>query len=347
MHYAGINQHSFAARKFLAELRSLTRPPALRNGEPRETRMPTALISHDACIAHDMGDMHPESPQRLLAIRQRLADTGLADDLLMVRAKPAKRRHLLGAHPEGYIGQIETLAPKHGLLMVDPDTAMCPASLRAAKLAAGAVVQGTDLVYTGRADSAFCAVRPPGHHAEFRTSMGFCLFNNVAVGVHHAMQAHGAERVAVLDFDVHHCNGTIDIFKDEPGVLVCSSFQHPYYPFRYADIRRANIVNTPLAAGTRGAEFRKAVERDWLPAVERHRPQIIFVSAGFDAHRADPLADLLLDESDFRWVTALIVDLAERYAGGRIVATLEGGYDLEALASSVQSHLEVLSGQPE
>lgn len=306
--------------------------------------MTTALISHQDCLLHDMGDMHPESPDRLRAIQEQLSQSGLAQDLQWIEARPAGREQILLAHPEHYVSRVEALSPTAGTAMIDPDTSMCPDSLRAALLAAGAAVQATDLVYSGEASNVFCAVRPPGHHAEYDQGMGFCLFNNIAIAVRHAMQAHGAERAAVLDFDVHHCNGTVDIFKDDPAVLVCSSFQHPFYPMRYYDIERPNIINTPLSAGTPGKAFRLAVERDWIPAVEAHRPDIIFVSAGFDAHRDDPLGELRLDESDYAWVSSLIMDLAQRFASSRIVAMLEGGYNLQALASSVEAQLEVFAG---
>jgi len=232
--------------------------------------------------------------------------------------------------------------PEEGLVAVDPDTTMCPDSLHAARLAAGAVVAATTAVLNGVTRRAFCAVRPPGHHAEMNAAMGFCFYNSIALGAARALASDDISRVAVLDFDVHHGNGTVDIFKDSAEVLVCSSFQHPYYPHRYADIRRDNIVNTPLAAGSGSREFRQAIERDWLPALAQHRPQMIFVSAGFDAHQQDPLADLNLTEEDFGWVTDLISAAANDYADGRVVSALEGGYDLTALAHSVHRHIELL-----
>jgi acetoin utilization deacetylase AcuC-like enzyme len=220
---------------------------------------------------------------------------------------------------------------------------MAPGSLRAAQLASGAVEEGAKLVVEGKARRVFCAMRPPGHHAENNAAMGFCFFNHVAVGAASALEAAGIDRVAVFDFDVHHGNGTVEMFQDRPEVLVCSSFQHPFYPGRYHDVKRDHIVNTPLPAGTGSAAFRQAIERDWTPAVERHRPQMIFISAGFDAHRDDPLGGLQLDEEDFAWVTRWIVKAAEKHAKGRVVSTLEGGYDLDALASSVAAHLGALA----
>jgi acetoin utilization deacetylase AcuC-like enzyme len=219
---------------------------------------------------------------------------------------------------------------------------MNAASLSAALRAAGAVVAATDAVLAGEARRAFCAVRPPGHHATRARPMGFCIFNNVAIGAAHALEAHGLERVAVLDFDVHHGNGTEDAFHDDPRVMLCSTFQHPYYPYSGADSGNEHIVNVPLPAMTDGRGFRAAVERFWMPALERYRPQLVFVSAGFDAHRDDPLAYLKLDDEDYRWVTERLVEVAERDAQGRVVSTLEGGYNTEALGRCVVEHLRVL-----
>ena len=302
----------------------------------------TAFISHDDCILHDMGGYHPESPIRLQAINKHIQATGLGQDLIVLDAKPVTFEQLVRAHPSAHVKRIQALAPTQGMVSIDPDTTLCPHSMRAADLAAGALVQAVDNIMAGSFQRAFCAVRPPGHHAEYSDSMGFCVYNNIAVGVRHALAQEGIERVAVLDFDVHHGNGTVDIFKDDPNVLVCSSFQHPFYPGRYTDIERDNIINTPLPSGTRGGTFRAALERDWLPALERHRPQMIFVSAGFDAHRDDPLGGLNLVEEDYTWVTDLIAHAANDYAQGRIVSVLEGGYDPKALANSVYAHVSRL-----
>jgi acetoin utilization deacetylase AcuC-like enzyme len=219
---------------------------------------------------------------------------------------------------------------------------MCPRSLVAAELAAGAMRDAVKLVLAGETSRVFCAIRPPGHHAEESAGMGFCFFNNVAVGARVALEDPRIQRVAILDFDVHHGNGTVDLFKDDPRVLVCSSFQHPHYPGRLHDLDLPNIVSTPLPAGTAGKAFRNAVERDWAPALDRHEPDIVLISAGFDAHERDPLGDLELVEDDYRWVTDLIVSFANDHAQGRVVSTLEGGYDLDALARSVGAHLERL-----
>jgi acetoin utilization deacetylase AcuC-like enzyme len=200
------------------------------------------------------------------------------------------------------------------------------------------------MVMEGEVSSAFCAVRPPGHHATPSRPMGFCIFNNVAVGALHALEAHGLERVCVLDFDVHHGNGTEDAFHDDPRVMLCSTFQHPYYPYSGADSGNQHIVNVPLPAMTDGAGFRAAVERFWMPALERHRPQLVFVSAGFDAHKEDPLAYLKLDDEDYRWVTERLLEVARKHAGGRVVSTLEGGYNVDALGRCVVEHVAVLAG---
>jgi acetoin utilization deacetylase AcuC-like enzyme len=221
---------------------------------------------------------------------------------------------------------------------------MNPKSLSAALRAAGAVVRATDMVMRGEAANAFCAVRPPGHHATPQRPMGFCLFNNVAIGAMHAIEKHGLERVAVLDFDVHHGNGTEDAFHEDPRVMLCSTFQHPYYPYCGADSGNEHIINVPLPAMTDGRGFREAVERFWMPALDAFGPQMIFVSAGFDAHRDDPLAYLKLGDEDYRWVTEKLMDVAARHSKGRVVSTLEGGYNTEALGRCVVEHVRVLAG---
>jgi acetoin utilization deacetylase AcuC-like enzyme len=301
------------------------------------------LFTHRRCLDHRAQPGHPERPERLAAILEHLEVTGFLAQLTLRDPRPASRSALALIHDPGYLDALEAASPSTGFVALDPDTVICPDSLDAAALAAGAVADAVRAVLANESRRAFCAVRPPGHHAEHARAMGFCLYNNVALGAAVALQDPSVQRVAILDFDVHHGNGTVDIFKDDPRVLVCSSFQHPFYPERHFDVVRPNIVNTPLPAGTGSAAFRAAIARDWTPALDRHRPDLVLVSAGFDAHRADPLAELDLDEDDFRWVTRLMVDAAERHAGGRIVSTLEGGYDLGALARSVAAHLEVLA----
>ncbi len=308
------------------------------------SRMSTTVITHASCQQHDMGADHPESPQRIHAITGYLRRTGLAQELRWRTALPASREQVLAVHPESHFQHIVAQVPARGLAMLDGDTLLCPHSLDAALHAAGAATQAVDAVLSGDTQTAFCAVRPPGHHAEQNQAMGFCVFNNVAVGVRHAQQHWNLKRVAVLDFDVHHGNGTVDIFQGDPDVLVCSSFQFPLFPGRLQDLRRPQIINTPLPAGTRSTAFRKALERDWIPALEAHRPEIIFVSAGFDAHREDPLAQLMLEDADYRWLGELIRDQSKIHAQGRTISLLEGGYHLDALARSVQEYLEGLSG---
>ncbi len=305
--------------------------------------MATALFTHPDCALHEMGSGHPESPQRLKAILAALETSGLAAKLILREAPEARREHLERVHDPEHVDLIFDSAPRSGYAYLDPDTSMNAKSLSAALRAAGAVVTATDLVMSGEASSAFCAVRPPGHHATRQRPMGFCLFNNVAIGAAHALEAHGLERVAVLDFDVHHGNGTEDAFHEDPRVMLCSTFQHPYYPYSGADSGNDHIINVPLPAMTDGKGFREAVQRFWMPALEEFKPQLVFVSAGFDAHRDDPLAYLKLDDEDYRWVTELLVDLADRHAGGRVVSTLEGGYNTDALGRCVVEHVRVLA----
>ena len=304
--------------------------------------IPTAFITHPACPLHDMGAGHPESPQRLGAIKDRLIASGLDGLLQHYEAPLIHREQLLRVHSKSYVDEIYAKAPLHGLIQLDPDTSMNPHSLEAARRAAGAVVFGVDLVMTGKVQNAFCAVRPPGHHALSNRSMGFCIFNNVAVAAAHARAVYGIKRVAILDFDVHHGNGTEEIFAEEPNVILCSTFQHPYYPYQGADTESDHIINTPLAANAGGEEFRAAVMGDWIPNVTRFQPDLILISAGFDAHKEDPLAYLKLTDDDYSWVTAEIVKLANGFSKGRIVSTLEGGYNLDALGRSVTEHIRVL-----
>jgi len=306
--------------------------------------MTTAFITHDDCLLHDMGTSHPEQPARLRAVEDQLIASGLIGFLPHVEAPLATREHLERVHQRGYLDAIEEAAPSQGIVHLDPDTAMNPHTLTAALRAAGAAVLATDMVINGEVNSAFCNIRPPGHHACRSRAMGFCLFNNVAVAAAHALEQHGLERVAVVDFDVHHGNGTEDIFRDDARVLMVSTFQHPFYPYSGIDGRSERMVNIPLAAYSSGREFRAAVEQHWMPALDAFRPQMLFISAGFDAHRDDDMAMLGLVEADYAWVTEKIKAVAGQYASGRIVSVLEGGYELHALGRSVMAHLKVLSG---
>jgi acetoin utilization deacetylase AcuC-like enzyme len=303
----------------------------------------TAFVTHADCLKHDMGSGHPECPDRLIAIRDQLMAVQLFDSLHQVEAPEASQAELARVHPTGYIDYLESCAPQQGTYRLDPDTAMSPGTLRAARLAAGAVVRAVDMVCGGEAPNAFCSVRPPGHHAERARSMGFCFFNNLAVGVAHALEKYGLERIAIADFDVHHGNGTEEIFQDEKRVMMVSTFQSPYYPFSGEIPLGANMHNVPLKAGSKGAEFRSAVEQHWLPALHAFQPQMIFISAGFDAHREDDMAALGLVEADYAWVTRQLMQIADLYGEGRIVSVLEGGYDLPSLSRSVAAHVRVLS----
>lgn len=303
--------------------------------------MKPLLLTHPDCLQHEM-PRHPERPARLTAVMDKLRESGLASDMQELLASEIDTAHLTRVHPQAYVNHIEASEPVDSVIKVDPDTYMSRGSNRAARLAAGAVAEATERVLAGEADRAFCAIRPPGHHAEIASALGFCLYNSVAIAAELALQQPGVERVAIFDFDVHHCNGTVDIFKDRPEVLVCSSFQNHFYPHRYLDFSNDHIIATPLETGTEGLNFRKLIEQQWLPAAARHKPDLIFISAGFDAHRDDPLAEVCLDDDDYRWITSLLVDLANSHSKGRIVSTLEGGYELAALARSAQIHVEQL-----
>ena len=301
------------------------------------------IYTHPEYLNHQVMDGHPERPERLSHLMKHLSQIGLTQDFEVVQPQPVPTSRILAAHSQSHVDFLRGTSPEEGIVPLDPDTWMSPASFSAAELAAGAVFSGMDTVLNGAQQRVFCAVRPPGHHAERDSAMGFCLLNSVAIAAIAALDHVDVERVAILDFDVHHGNGTVDVCRDHPQILVCSSFQSPYYPNRLEDLVQPNIVNTPLVAGSDGKVFRAALENDWLPALEAHQPDIVFISAGFDAHVDDPLADLRLVEDDYRWVTQFIVSIANQYAQGRVVSTLEGGYDLDALARSVTAHLEALA----
>jgi len=306
--------------------------------------MATAFIAHADCARHDMGRTHPESPARLTAIEDHLIASGIAGLVERHEAPAAQVSELQSVHPLRYIEAVRDASPREGIVHLDPDTAMCPHTWDAALRAAGAAVLATDLVIGGRAENAFCAVRPPGHHATRTRAMGFCLFNNVAVAATHALERHGIERVAIIDFDVHHGNGTEDIFSDDARVVMASIFQHPFYPYSGTEDVAPNMANVPLPAGSDGRALRAAVEKVWMPALDEFEPQMIFVSAGFDAHVEDDMAMLRFTEADYAWVTQRIKEVADKYAKGRIVSVLEGGYALSALGRSVVAHLKVLGG---
>lgn len=290
-----------------------------------------------------MGPDHPECPERLHAINDQLIASGILDHLLHYNAEAATKQQLLSVHAPDYVEWVFNNAPDSGLLQLDSDTAMNKHTLGAALHAAGAVVQAVDLVMSSQVENAFCCVRPPGHHAGRAGAEGFCIFNNVAVGAAYALSQYQLQRVAIVDFDVHHGDGTEDIFHDEPRVMLCSSFRHPFYPYKGADSGNDHIINVPLAARTTGVEFREAITEHWLPALERFEPEFLFISAGFDAHYEDDMGGLALKEADYLWVTEAMKQLAKKYAQGRIVSTLEGGYSLHALGRCVMTHIKSLS----
>ena len=302
-----------------------------------------AYITHNDCLRHEMGAGHPEAPARLSAIHDRLLFRGLLDHMSVREAPLATEAQLARAHTPEHVQETLCASPLEGYVHVDPDTNMNPFTAVAALRAAGSAVLATDLVLAGEAPSAFCCVRPPGHHAERGAAMGFCFFDNVAVGIRHATDFHGLERVALVDFDVHHGNGSQDIFKDDPRVLMCSTFEEGIYPFT-THVGGDNMVNVGLASRSGSAAFRAAVTARWLPALERFAPQLIYVSAGFDGHRDDDMGNLGLLEADYAWVTRQIMDVAQRHCAGRVISCLEGGYNLDCLSRSVVSHVGVLVG---
>ena len=307
-----------------------------------------AYITHPDCARHEMGEGHPECPERLAAIADALLARGLLDYMLPYDAPLATEAQLERAHTALHVQQLRSVAPASGYAQVDPDTCMNPHTLTAALRAAGAAVLATDLVLGGEAPAAFCAVRPPGHHAERGAAMGFCFFNNVAVGIRHALDVHGLQRVALIDFDVHHGNGSEDILAGDERVLMCSIFETGLYPFNGADARSLqdapNMVNVGLAPRSGSDAFRAAVTEHWLPALERFGPELVYISAGFDAHRDDDMANLGLLDADYEWVTRQLMDLAWRHCRGRVISCLEGGYMLNPLARSVAAHVQVLIG---
>lgn len=312
--------------------------------------MSTVYFSHPDCLLHETGEWHPESPARLQAIEDQLIASRLSGLIERRDAPLAAIEDIRRVHSEAVVERIRSHLPAPGdtaYFALDADTRINSHSWRAALRAAGAAVAATDAVIAGEFSTAFCAVRPPGHHATPDVSMGFCLFNNIAIAIRHALVVHGLKRVAVVDFDVHHGNGTEAAFLDDTRVLMVSFFQSPLYPYsgEYPnDERPAHLVNIPVPAYTRGDRVRELVQRDWLPALHAHRPEMIFISAGFDAHREDELASMGLIESDYAWITRQLVAIADLYAKGRIVSCLEGGYHLSALGRSVIAHLKALAG---
>jgi acetoin utilization deacetylase AcuC-like enzyme len=312
----------------------------------------TGYFTHPDCRRHDMGRGHPECPQRLDAIEDRMLASGLLDAVDRREAPLASTELVELAHDRMHVASILGLAQElrqqedaggSELLHIDPDTAMNRHTLNAVLRAAGAAIAATDAVMAGELENAFCAVRPPGHHATRHRAMGFCIFNNVAVAARYALERHGLKRVAVVDFDVHHGNGTEDILAGDERVLMVGIFQHPFYPHSGFGEHAANMVNVPVPAYTKGPAIRELIGKHWLPRLEEFRPEMIFVSAGFDAHREDDLGQLGLVEADYAWITRQLMDVARRHAGGRIVSSLEGGYNLDALGRSVEAHVRALA----
>lgn len=312
----------------------------------------TGYFTHPDCRRHEMGPGHPECPERLDAIEDRLLASGVGIGLDRRLAPEAPVSDIELAHTRLHVAAMRGLrqelkesiaagGPPYS--QIDPDTAMNEHTWAAALRAAGAVLAATDAVMSGDLENAFCAVRPPGHHACRDKAMGFCFFNNVAIGAKYALERHRVKRVAVVDFDVHHGNGTEDILAGDPRVLMVGFFQHPFYPFTGDASRADNMLNLPVPAYTKGMDIREMIEMLWIPRLEAFKPQLVFVSAGFDAHREDDLGQLRLNEADYTWITGRIKEIAQRYAQGRIVSSLEGGYNLSALGRSVEAHLRVLA----
>jgi acetoin utilization deacetylase AcuC-like enzyme len=301
-----------------------------------------AYISHASSGLHQMGDFHPECPERVAVIADRLIATGLMPLLRCYDAPAASAEQISRAHAAHHYDHLLAAAPKQGLIQLDPDTAMNPHTFEAARHAAGAAVLAADLVCTGQAQRAFCNVRPPGHHAQSDRAMGFCFFNNIAVGIHHALAVHQIERIALIDFDVHHGNGSEEIFANDQRVLMVSTFQSPLYPYSGEQPLGENMLNLPLPPYSDGRQMRAAVSEHWLPRLDAFAPQMLWISAGFDAHEHDELSHLRWHEADYRWLSEQLRAIANRHCQGRIVSALEGGYNLPALAASVEQHVRVL-----
>jgi acetoin utilization deacetylase AcuC-like enzyme len=312
----------------------------------------TGYFTHPDCSKHEMGPGHPECPERLAAIEDRLLITGVGDALDRREAPPAPLVDIELAHGRMFVAAIRGLndslqedivagGPPHR--QIDPDTSMNVKTWDALLRSAGAALAATDAVIAGELENAFCATRPPGHHACRDKAMGFCIFNNVAIAAKYALERHGLQRVAIVDFDVHHGNGTEDIVAGDHRILMVSFYQHPFYPYGGSQSDAGNLVNLPVPAYTKGPKVRELIEAHWLPRLEAHRPEMIFISAGFDAHREDDLGQMGLVEQDYAWITRRIKEVAHRHAKGRIVSCLEGGYNLSALGRSVEAHIRVLA----
>ncbi|WP_334118694.1 histone deacetylase family protein [Limnobacter sp.] len=305
--------------------------------------MTTAFISHSDCALHNPGLGHPESMARLRAIRDRLESSELWPHLVHCEAPEVPWSAVTAVHAPAYVESIKARFPLKRNIDIDGDTTLSEFSLGAARRAAGACVHAVDLVMAHAVNNAFCAVRPPGHHACVDRAMGFCVFNNVAIAAQHAIDAYRLERVLIVDFDVHHGNGTEHVFANNPKILMCGTFQSPLYPFSGGlDVAR-NMINCPIQPGGGREEIKHAIQTHWVDAIDQFKPQLVLVSAGFDAHESDPLADMTLTTEDYGWITKFLVRVADEYCDGKLVSTLEGGYELEALADSVYAHVEALA----
>jgi acetoin utilization deacetylase AcuC-like enzyme len=303
----------------------------------------TAFISHPDTLLHVMDGNHPESPARISVIKNAVMNAEVKESLDFYDAPSAKTKDLERVHDPLYVKHIHTVAPKAGLISLDADTAMGPMSLSAVLHASGALLKATDLVMQQKVNNAFCCIRPPGHHAGRANSAGFCIFNHVAVGIAYALEKYKLKRIAIIDFDVHHGDGTEDIFKDNPNVMLCSTFQHPYYPHRGADSANDRMINVPLPAKSNGQIFRQVFESKFQPALEAFQPEIIYISAGFDAHINDPLANLALTVEDYIWMTQYIKKIATKCCNNRIISSLEGGYHLPSLQGAALAHITALA----
>jgi acetoin utilization deacetylase AcuC-like enzyme len=301
--------------------------------------MKLGYYSYSAHIEHDVGDMHPEHPMRVIAINHRLEDTGLMADAYCGGQTHIAQSDLLLAHKSGYLQQLLTMSPANGTILVDPDTPMSVGTLSAAYQAASCVVKALQDIMSKKVDRAFCAVRPPGHHAQSNKAMGFCFLNNVAIAAKKAQQEFGLKRIAIIDFDVHQGNGTIDILANDPDFLICSSFQHPSFPFTHWRNIYDNVINTPLMPGTDGLTMRRAIESQWLKQLQDFKPQLTIVSAGFDAHKMDHMAELEWQQADYAWLGSFLSDINKENPDNKILAVLEGGYNLEALAESAHDFI--------
>ncbi len=306
------------------------------------------IVTHPAYLEHEMGQQHPESPERLRVILARLESTGMMAKLTRIEPRKASVEWITRVHDPAYVQRVEQLAPSSGYASLDPDTSMSPGSLNAAWLAAGGAMAGVDAVMDRQVDSVFCAVRPPGHHAEKNRAMGFCLFNNVAIAARYIQERHGLKRILIVDWDVHHGNGTQHSFEDDPSVLFFSTHQYPHYPGTGAEHERGRgkgegtTINVPLSGGEGDEAYQEIFERILVPAADSFRPEFVLVSAGFDAHRDDPLASMGLTEHGYAALTRIVAGIANTHASDRIVSSLEGGYNLQALAASVEQHISTL-----